>query len=316
MVPLLGDRVMSKEVLDLIPTKIPKELPKMQQLYTDLFAGGKGFRAALVMQVAESLMIPKDQSTLLARCIEFIHNSSLLHDDFVDQAPLRRGKPAAWHEYGSGYAVLAGDYLLARVMKELSEQGSLELINYTSQAILDLVEGEWLQDATLNRIDITQEEINRIHIKKTSSLFSWCFKAPALLLKESKDEDKETLLKIGELFGLLLQRSDDLLDFNIRNFEGKTYFTDIQSGYFNSFMIEVTKDFSDEKKRKVFDFKSLEDFKTYFDTNLENELKSFDLKSTKILEELKQLILSFNFFNKDFQKDLISGAEKIYWRKP
>lgn len=303
------------DVLNLVPANIPEELPKMRQLYSDLFDGGKGFRAGLVMQVAESLGLPNEDGILLARCIEFIHNSSLLHDDLVDQAPLRRGKPAAWSKYNSGYAVLAGDYLLARVMKELSEKGALSLIGYTSQAILDLVEGEWLQDATHGRIDVTEEEINKIHLKKTSSLFSWCFKAPTLLLKDPGEKDQKTLYSIGELFGLLLQRSDDLLDFNIRNAEGKTYFTDIKSGYFNSFMIELTKNFSDEDKKKIFQVQSLTSFRESFDLDFDKSLSDFDSKSLRILSELKTLIDQFDSFSKEFKEELKSGAEKIYWRK-
>ena len=83
--------------------------------------------------------------TLLCQTIEFIHNASLLHDDLIDQSVLRRGKTAAWKKYTPDYAVLAGDYLLARVMCNLSEFGNIRLVQMTSQTIGELLEGEWLQ---------------------------------------------------------------------------------------------------------------------------------------------------------------------------
>lgn len=119
----------------------PAYLPKLQGLYTDLFSGGKGFRAKLISLVSEPLGLNKDTVLLLSKTIEYIHNASLLHDDLVDRSHLRRSKTAAWLKYTPEYAVLAGDYLLARVMLNLSCYGNLKLIQYTAEVISDLLEG-------------------------------------------------------------------------------------------------------------------------------------------------------------------------------
>ena len=108
------------------PNDFPAYLPKLNNLYDDLFADGKGFRAALVQRVAEPLGVSDSAVHLMGQTIEFIHNASLLHDDLIDRSHLRRNKPAAWTKYTPEYAVLAGDYLLARVMVNLSGYGNIQ----------------------------------------------------------------------------------------------------------------------------------------------------------------------------------------------
>ena len=98
----------------------PEYLPKLNALYEDLFSKGKGFRSKLIQKCSKHLNLSSKQIHLLAQTIEFIHNASLLHDDLIDRSELRRNKPAAWLKYTPEYAVLAGDYLLARVMVNLS----------------------------------------------------------------------------------------------------------------------------------------------------------------------------------------------------
>lgn len=213
----------------------PSYLPKLSQLYDDLLTGGKGFRAKLVTQLGEGLLLPTKTQHLLAQTIEFIHNASLLHDDLIDQSVLRRGKPAAWHKYGSDYAVLAGDYLLARVMVNLSSHGNLQLVHYTALMISDLLEGEWLQDSLVGDFTVGVDELDRVHNLKTSSLFKWCLRAPFIAISNDKTDLHDLLDKMGGLLGQLFQRSDDLLDFNIRNQEDKALLGDLKSGYLNSF---------------------------------------------------------------------------------
>src|ERR1700743_993547 len=103
----------------------PKYLPKLNALYDDLFSSGKGFGSKLIQTISKHLKLSDRRVRLLAQTIEFIHNASLLHDDLIDRSPLRRSKTAAWLKYSPEYAVLAGDYLLARVMVNLSRNGNL-----------------------------------------------------------------------------------------------------------------------------------------------------------------------------------------------
>jgi octaprenyl-diphosphate synthase len=300
----------------LVPHDIPDHLVKLKAMYEDLFSGGKGYRGALVQSVSSELGLTVDQSHLLSACIEYIHNSSLLHDDFVDNSELRRGKTTAWKKYGGGYAILGGDYLLAKVIKNLCSQNSIELIDYTSATILALVEGEWLQDDCHGRADVSIKEIERVHELKTSALFSWCFKAPAYLSEQKSDEKAlKDLEQLGLLLGSLLQRSDDLLDYNIRNFENKTYFRDLPSGYFNLFTIHLLKDVELHKRQKAFEMKSLDQFLNEFNLDLEKTLTKFDEESTKIIIKAENCINDLKMFSRDFKNDLIEATHQIYWRK-
>ena len=213
----------------------PAYLPRLNQLYDDLFSGGKGFRARLIKIVCDGIQAPPKTQHLLSQTIEFIHNASLLHDDLVDRSKLRRGKPAAWTKYTPEYAVLAGDYLLARVMVNLSHFGNIQLVQYTAEMISDLLEGEWLQDSVVGDYFVSLEQLDRIHNLKTASLFKWCLRAPFIASEKYNKETHQLLEEMGTLLGQLFQRSDDLLDYDIRNQEGKAVLGDLKSGYLNSF---------------------------------------------------------------------------------
>lgn len=300
---------------DLVPNDIPPYLKKMKDMYEDLFSGGKGYRGALVYSISTDLGLSEENAALLSTCIEYIHNSSLLHDDFVDDAELRRGKTTAWKKYGGGYAILGGDYLLAKVIKNLCSCDSVELIDYTSGAILALVEGEWLQDACHKRGDVSREEMAQVHALKTSALFSWCFKAPALLMNSNlSEEDLGEFHRIGDLLGSLLQRSDDLLDYNIRNGEGKAYFKDLPSGYFNLFTIHLLEGVDSRSRLEAFKCKSIEEFASKFNLKIEATLKEFDEESEGMIKAVKILIDDNKFFSNDFKVELKEAADKIYWR--
>ena len=147
----------------------PSYLPKLNALYDDLFSGGKGFRSKLIQMVSRHLDLKDDAVHLLGQTIEFIHNASLLHDDLVDRSHLRRNKTTAWLKYTPEYAVLAGDYLLARVMVNLSGYGNVQLIQYTAEMISDLLEGEWIQDSLVGEWNVTLEQLDQVHNLKTAS---------------------------------------------------------------------------------------------------------------------------------------------------
>ncbi len=229
----------------------PKYLPKLNSLYDDLFSSGKGFRSKLIQVFGKHLGLSSRQEHLLAQTIEFIHNASLLHDDLIDRSNLRRSKTAAWLKYSPEYAVLAGDYLLARVMVNLSRYGNLRLIQYTAEIISDLLEGEWIQDSLVSDWNVQLRQLDQVHDLKTASLFKWCLRAP-FIAKENYDENlHQTLEEMGTLLGTLFQRGDDLLDFDIRNDEGKALLGDLKSGYLNSFAAYLARNLSADKKQQL-----------------------------------------------------------------
>lgn len=315
---------MQRSVIDLKvydPKDFPAYLPKLSKLYDDLFAGGKGFRAKLIRMMSSSLSLDPKVELLLGQTIEFIHNASLLHDDLIDHSHLRRGKTAAWLKYTPEYAVLAGDYLLARVMVNLSGHGNIKLVQYTAEVISDLLEGEWLQDSVVGDFFVTLEQLDRIHNLKTASLFKWCIRAPFIAQEKYDAELHQILEELGTLLGQLFQRSDDLLDYNIRNNEGKAVLGDLKSGYLNSFGAFVCKDLSRKEIDNVVRSNSLEEYyaniggKSVFD----EKLQQFD-------DANKQLIQMYNHHLERLASHLLPSERKLidhlrplteilYWRR-
>jgi octaprenyl-diphosphate synthase len=298
----------------------PFYLPKLNSLYDDLFAGGKGFRARLIQLVGGHLALTAKQIHLLSQTIEFVHNASLLHDDLVDRSQLRRNKPAAWLKYSPEYAVLAGDYLLARVMVNLSRYGNLDLIQYTAEIISDLLEGEWIQDSLINDWQIGLEALDKVHNLKTASLFKWCLRSP-FICRENKNPDLRKILEeVGGILGLLFQRADDLLDFNIRNFENKAILGDLQSGYLNSFAAFLSRDLAQKDRERLKSCKTMAElFQIVGRESFENSVREFDQMNERIIGLYTHRISQLEPFLADSEKGLLEDLLKlpgpIYWRK-
>ncbi len=299
------------------PRDFPPYLPKLSRLYDDLLTSGKGFRAELVKRVCNALELVPSEVALLRQTIEFVHNSSLLHDDLVDRTPLRRNKPAAWVKYTPEYAVLAGDYLLARVMVNLSQHGSIKLVQLTANMISDLLEGEWIQDSLVGDFNIQLDQLDQVHRLKTSSLFKWCLQAPFICRKTTDEELMHILAEAGNILGLIFQRADDLLDFDIRNSENKTVLTDLKSGYLNSFATFLLRDQSPDVRQLVIHSQSLGEIqkhlteKFFFD-----QVSLFDKMNQEKIELYEHYIqqVSLKIASPQFVRDLKPIANKLYFR--
>ena len=304
----------------------PAYLPKLNLLYDDLFSGGKGFRSKLTTMIAKPLQMEESTLQLLCQTIEFIHNSSLLHDDLIDRSHLRRGKKAAWLKYSPEYAVLAGDYLLARVMVNLSTHGNIRLVQYTSEIISDLLEGEWLQDSVVGDFFISIEQLDRIHNLKTASLFKWCLRAPFIALNRNDESLHQTLEELGALLGQLFQRGDDLLDFDIRNDEGKAPLGDLKSGYLNSFGSFIAKDMKRDQIDQMVKSNSLDDLYQCFSEDVAFGKNIFLQKVQQFDQENQKKIDLYQHYLKNLSSKLSASEQKmidhlrpltdlLYWRK-
>jgi octaprenyl-diphosphate synthase len=298
----------------------PAYLPKLNQLYDDLFSDGKGFRSTLVSRVSAPLYISDSAVNLLCQTIEFIHNASLLHDDLVDRSHLRRNKPAAWTKYTPEYAVLAGDYLLARVMVNLSSHGNVRLIQYTAEVISDLLEGEWIQDSLVRDFNITLAQLDRVHNLKTGSLFKWCLRAPFIAAEIYDAEIHALLVECGTLLGLLFQRSDDLLDFDVRNYENKAVLGDLKSGYLNSFGVFLTAGLPEETRQRVFKSQSLGELKSIVtEAFFDQRLAEFDHINESMIDlydhQVRRLGNLLPERSRPLVDELIPLSKPLYWRK-
>ncbi|MDE0091967.1 MAG: polyprenyl synthetase family protein, partial [Oligoflexia bacterium] len=212
--------------------KQPLELKKICE---KIFSKGKKLRAQLVSHVGFSIGLNKKENIFLSRIIEYIHNSSLLHDDFIDHSKTRRQNKTAWFEFSPSQAVLAGDYLLAKVNIYLAKEKNPYLITKTAIAISELAKGEFLQRELILSKNTDLKQRDKVSELKTASLFKWCLQAPFIYKNRQGLKLNKILDQTGFYMGLLFQRADDLIDFNIRNKDKKTYLVDIKEKYFNSF---------------------------------------------------------------------------------
>ena len=297
----------------------PAYLPKLNALYSDLFSHGKGVRSKLIQKISSYLGLTSKQVHLLCQTIEFIHNASLLHDDLMDRSQLRRNKPAAWHKYTPEYAVLAGDYLLARVMIHLSRYGNLKLIQYTAEMIGDLLEGEWIQDALISDWDVSLDNLDRVHNLKTASLFKWCMCAPFICDERNHPPLQSILIELGTLLGLLFQRSDDLLDFDVRNYENKAVLGDLKSGYLNSFGAYLTRNMNKEQKSQLQNFQNMDELKKIIgEKTFNDDVKSFDEMNLQVIDlyhhHLKNLKPHLKPEELELINELAHLPDPLYWR--
>lgn len=302
------------------PGDFPSYLPKLNSLYDDLFSSGKGFRSQLVQMVSRPLELSPPVVHLLAQTIEFIHNASLLHDDLIDRSELRRGKPSAWLKYTPEYAVLAGDYLLARVMVNLSSHGNVRLIQYTAEIISDLLEGEWIQDSLVGEWNVQLSQLDQVHNLKTASLFKWCLRSPFIAAQNDTPVLHEILDEMGGLLGLLFQRSDDLLDFDVRNYEKKAVLGDLKSGYINSFSAFLLEEKSDEFRQQFQKCATIEEVRALVGVEALNlKLQEFDRVNQENIDLYQHHLFRLGELLSSEQKALLPELEKLpaplYWRK-
>jgi len=178
-------------------------------------AGGKRLRPAIVLLVSRATMLDQDltpRHRRLAEITEMIHTASLVHDDVVDEAELRRNVPTVNNLFDNRIAVLAGDFLFAQSSWYLANLDNLQVVKLLSEVIRDFAEGEILQSINRFDVDISLESYLEKSYYKTASLIANSAKA-AGVLSDVSDETAEQLYGYGRDLGLAFQIVDDILDF-------------------------------------------------------------------------------------------------------
>jgi octaprenyl-diphosphate synthase len=314
---LPSDIVERTKNLDLNIRSVNAHIAIDNVLSKSVLSGGKRLRPLLTYLMADLFKIDLDLISPYARATELVHAASLCHDDVIDNATIRRGKPSINILASNKKAVLAGDYLLSSVIVDLAKAGNLELLQNMSLVIKDLSEGEWLQyDLVLNR-DYTRELIREIAMKKTASVMSYCTLAPAIYSHQNpviKEESRQFGINLGIAFQLV----DDTLDYSDSSLKDSAL--DLSNGILNSVVFELFSNHPYLMKR----FKEGSDMSSLLDPSImqgplatikleaekylmlasknlsviENELNSSDSKTKRSIESL-QLIVSYLAFRKN-----------------
>jgi octaprenyl-diphosphate synthase len=213
--------------------------------------GGKRLRPLLVIISSDLCGYGGDRRLPLASVMEYIHTASLLHDDVIDHAVVRRGKPSANTIWGNSASVLVGDYLYAssfNIMAEDRDQAIQKLLSITTSA---MAEGEIIQLARSGDINTSEREYFSIIEKKTAILISAAC-AIGAILAQAPDEKVEALTKFGMRLGTAFQLTDDTLDYVAREDAfGKTIGMDLTEGKITLPLIRTFKHCTPDEKKRI-----------------------------------------------------------------
>ncbi len=257
-------------------------------LQKSVLFGGKRLRPLLTYLFGEFFEVPLKDLDVYARAIEMVHAASLAHDDVIDEATTRRGKPSINIQASNKKSVLAGDYLLASVIGELCREGRLELVSEMAQVIELLSQGEWLQSDLISSRAYTRENLEEIAHKKTASVMTWCSVAPALV-KGSQKEVVGYARQFGHHLGVAFQMIDDTLDFNGDG--QKDGLLDLRNGQINSVLFEWLELHPDIKER----FQRGEDIVPFFNENgLDQALDKVRTKAKEHMERCRDILEVLN----------------------
>jgi octaprenyl-diphosphate synthase len=208
--PIRGDLdAVEREFIEHIQSRVAL-IPEMGRYIQK--SGGKRVRPAVLLMASRLSGYPGDRAVLYASVVEFIHTATLVHDDIIDGADLRRGRLAVHSRWGNDITVLLGDYLYIKSMAMALTQDSLEIIRVLCDVTLRMIEGELYQLTKTGDVDITEDEHFEIIRRKTAFLFGGCAQIGGML--GSLPSEQETALReYGFNLGIAFQLVDDLLDY-------------------------------------------------------------------------------------------------------
>ncbi len=272
-----------------------------------LFSGGKRLRPLLMIFSARICGYKGDMDKTCSTIFEYLHAATLLHDDLVDGATLRRGKPVAHSIWGNPVAVLTGDFLLGRSLSIAAETGLPKVIKIIAKITEDMSQGEIHQLSIMGNLGLTEDEYMEIIRRKTAVLIQGACWTGALIATASEREEK-ALSEYGFNLGIAFQMADDLLDYTSdTSILGKEVGTDLKEGKLTLPVIYSLREASSEDRiimEKIITDKnfSFNDFKIL----IELLKKCGGLEYTKRLasEYIEKAKKSVLFFKPSATKDL------------
>ena len=250
-----------------------------------LKTGGKRLRALLTLQCAKICEYQKGlRDVNLAACVELIHAATLMHDDVIDSADIRRGKKTLNTIWGNHSSILVGDYLLSKCFEMMVEDGNLELLKLLATTSSEIAQGEVLQLQHNKEIDILEETYLNIISSKTASLFAAATKVGAIIAEKDL-KYKNALEFYGKNLGLTFQIADDTLDYNSElKLFGKNIGNDFYEGKVTLPIILLYQKVDKFEKEKL---------KSFFEK---------DIREKQDLEHVLVLIKKNNIINECYKK--------------
>ena len=193
-------------------------------------SGGKRIRPALLLLTSQMCGFQGPACYRLGAVVELIHAATLVHDDIIDDAKVRRGRPSVNAEWGNEITVLMGDWLYMTSFNLALGERQFKILDILTDVTRKMIEGELIQLSLNGSLDITEEQHLDISMRKTAFLFSACSRIGGILSAVSEEEE-EGLRRYGLNIGIAFQMVDDVLDFtSTESTLGKPVVSDLKEG--------------------------------------------------------------------------------------
>lgn len=214
-------------------------------------SGGKRLRPMLLLLAAKLLGHANDSAVRLGAIVEMIHTATLVHDDVIDTAETRRGKPSTNVIWGNHTCVLAGDWLYMQAFQLALRLRNFQILDILIALTQLMVEGELIQLERIGKIEVSVDEYEELVDRKTASLFSACSRLGALVA-DCDETGESRLSEYGWHLGMAFQLVDDVLDFTSREAVlGKPVGNDLREGKVTLPLIYALEKATAEERRLV-----------------------------------------------------------------
>ena len=280
--------------------------------------GGKRLRPSLLLLSARLCGYQGSRHIPLASVIEFIHTATLLHDDVVDNAGIRRGKAAANTLWGSGASILIGDFLFSKSFYLTVADGDLNILKVLSSTTTRMAEGEVLQLLKDSDVETTERDYLSVVTNKTASLISVACQIGAILGKVSAEKEK-ALAGYGMDVGIAFQLVDDCLDYTSSNEElGKAIGNDLKEGKITLPLIHVIKNAAASEREEILTAIKADDLKNSQLSSvisLINKYKGTDYTLSRARQYVENAKACLNIFEPNVERAaLIALADYVVER--
>lgn len=212
--------------------------------------GGKRLRPALLLLAAKLLDYKGSGAVRLGAVVEIIHTATLVHDDIIDEAEIRRGRPSPNTIWGNPKCVLAGDWLYMQAFQISLEERNLQVLDLLTELTKQMVEGELLQMEKLGSLISRDAHLDLIY-RKTACLFAVCMQLGAVLAG-APEEQQLRLREYGRAVGMAFQITDDVLDLTASELVlGKPVASDLREGKATLAVIHALEHCTPEERTKI-----------------------------------------------------------------
>ncbi|MDA9715846.1 polyprenyl synthetase family protein [Bacteroidota bacterium] len=212
-------------------------------------SSGKFIRSKLIFIYGTFLEVDRNDLVELSSATELIHLSTLIHDDIIDDAPIRRGKKTIFKKWGVTKALLYGDYLYTKTFSSLNSLQNQKIASILIQCAEKLIEGEFKQLKNIGNLNVSISDYQIVINNKTAVLFSGILESIAIYAKLEKHQVM-ILKDLGQEFGYAFQLNDDLSDF-VNAESGKKTFKDLSENKYTFPLIVVLNNSVASKKEKI-----------------------------------------------------------------